>query len=114
MFRTILTGAFALSAAFAACGASSAAVGSGGDDAARAIKVRYPQADLRTPGGAEALAARIELAADRACLNEGYSPGLGLDVCRKWAVADTVRNLDAPLLAKALGLPTRTAAMASR
>lgn len=117
LFRIILTGASALSAAIV-LGASANAAGLDvrNDEEGGVIKLQYAEADLHTPQGVKALAARIRLAADRACRAEAlYASNEGDQRdCRDKAVARTIKDLKAPLLAAALGVPGRQPAVASR
>lgn len=117
MFRIILTGACALSAAIAMSASARAADhGIRGDGEGGSIKLQYAEADLYSAQGANALAVRIRLAADRACRGEALLVSHAGDLagCRERTVARVIKDLDAPLLAAALEVsPPRPAITAS-
>jgi UrcA family protein len=105
MFRTILTGAVALSVTLAMSAAASAAdlTVAGGNEGV--IKLRYTEADLHSTQGAKAMAQRIRVAADEACGSVALfaaNPGVERD-CREAAIDRAAAALKAPLVAEALG-----------
>ena len=117
MFRTILTGALALSAAIAICApANAGGFAVQGQHSNNAIKLKYTEADLNTAQGAKALAGRIRLAADRACRAEAPSASDAGELmeCRQRAIARAIKDLNAPLLADALGRSAGLPAVAIR
>jgi|HubBroStandDraft_1064217.scaffolds.fasta_scaffold871133_1 UrcA family protein len=105
MFRTILTGALALSAALVMGAATSAADLAVNGQSEGAIKLHYAQADLHSVQGAKAMARRIREAADEACGSVALfaaNPGVEHE-CREAAIDRAVKDLNAPLVADALG-----------
>ena len=117
MFRTILTGALALSAALAMSAsvqAASLVVNSDNDD--NVVTLRITDADLHTAHGAKELASRIRVAADRACSAERLAAAVeGVDrECREAAINRAIKDLNAPLLAAALGRSPQVVARSGR
>jgi len=106
VFRTILTGAVALSATLAmVTSANAEGLAVQGQDQGAAIKLQYAQADLYSTQGAKALARRIREAADRSCSAEAtFADALVVESkCREAAINRAIRDLNAPLVADALG-----------
>jgi len=98
MFRTLIM--TALAATCIACAASAQPVPS------NAVRIKVTPADLNTPDGAQRLAFRIRVAAYNVC---GGNFPLGryaadFDDCRQSAIEHSVAGIDAPVLARALGL----------
>ena len=113
MFRRMQTGAVALSAALAmgaAARASDLAV-SGQNEGV--IKLHYAEADLHSVQGAKAMARRIREAADEACSAVApFAANAGVESdCRAAAIDRAVKDLNAPMVADALG--RTSSAMAS-
>jgi UrcA family protein len=114
MFRTILTGAIALSAALAMGAAASAADLAVSGQNEGVIKLHYGEADLHSVQGAKAMARRIREAADEACGSVALfasNPGVERE-CRQAAIDRAVMDLNAPLVADALGRTSRALASA--
>jgi len=106
MFRTILMGAVALSATLAMVASANAeGLPAQGQDQGAAIKLQYAQADLHSTQGAQALARRIRDAADQACSAEApFADALVVESkCREATINRVIRDLNAPLVADALG-----------
>jgi UrcA family protein len=82
------------------------------------VKVKATDADLHTPQGARQLAARITMAAQRACGGNIYPlylrAGSGFYQCRATAVDRAIKDLDAPLVAAALGRSRQIVASTAR
>jgi UrcA family protein len=119
MFRAILTGAFALSAAMAIVApANAGGFAVRGKNADNVIKLQFTEADLNSVQGAKVLAGRIRLSADSVCRAEARlvpvrGPGELME-CREWAIVRAVKDLNAPLVADALGRSARLPALAIR
>jgi UrcA family protein len=112
MSRTILTGVVAL---LGACvvGSAAPAFAASDDGNSAIIKVTFTEADLHTVQGARSLAARLRLAADRACIAQAPWSAASMPECREKAIAGAIKDLHAPLLTDALG-PSHRPAVASR
>jgi UrcA family protein len=106
MFRTILTGAAALSATLAIVASANAeGLAVQGQNQGAAIKLQYAQADLHSTQGAKALARRIREAAVQSCSAEApFADALVVESqCREATINRAIRDLNAPLVADALG-----------
>lgn len=98
MFRSLICGALVW--------ASIAGSAMAQPDQSDAVRIKVTSADLNTPDGARKLAFRLRVAAYRVC---GGDVPLGryaadFDACRQSAVEHAVARIDAPVLARALGL----------
>jgi len=88
-----------------------------GADAPASITIRASAADLGTSQGTKALATRIRAAATTVCggdTDPAARSGDGFVRCREAAISGAVRRLDAPLLARALGLGSQQLASGAR
>jgi UrcA family protein len=114
MFRTILMGAVALPTALAMGAAGRAADLAVNGENGGVIKLHYTDADLHSVQGAKAMARRIREAADEACSSVApFASNPGVDSeCREAAIGRAVRDLNAPLVANALGRTASTLASA--
>jgi UrcA family protein len=76
-----------------------------GQNQGAAIKLRCVQADLHSSQGAKALARRIRAAAVQACSAEAlFADALVVErECKEAAINRVIRELNAPLVADALG-----------
>jgi UrcA family protein len=103
MLHSQLIAALSVSAALAVCGAASAA----GLAASESVVVRTDDVNLHTTAGARLMALRIRNAAAAACGGQVEPVALrvsdGFMRCREAAVDRAVRDLNAPMLADALG-----------
>jgi UrcA family protein len=98
----------ALATALAAVGPATAAPSSDSSIQVVSESVRSSDLDLNTSAGADRLALRIQLAANRVC-GQIYMRGSDdLAPCHKAAIARAVSGLDAPLVKSALGLSPRS------
>ena len=98
MFRSLIV--IALSAA--SIGGAAAAQ----PDLSNTVRIKAPTADLQTPDGARKLAFRIRVAAYKVCggdLPFGREAS-DFDACRQTAIRHTYEEVNAPMLAQALGL----------
>jgi len=70
-----------------------------------AVRVAYSTAELARPDGAAAVAARIRIAARKACGGDDpvVASGSGFQACQQRTVERAARDLGAPLVAEALG-----------
>lgn len=103
MFRTILTGTVALCAALAvAASANAAGLAAQGENA---IKLHYTDGEIHSAEGAKVLARRIREAADKTCNAEApFADALVAEAkCRETAISRAISDLNAPLVADALG-----------
>ena len=80
--------------------------------------VRATSAELQSPDGARRVAFRVRVAADRACGGDVYPlyvrASTGFQTCREEAVDRAAEQVNAPLLSRALGLPSQTIASNDR
>jgi UrcA family protein len=123
MSRFYLPAAAGLSAAlFFGAAAAAASLDPYGANEQVVETVKVADADLHTAKGAKALALRIHAAAERACggdteflVDETILFSNGFIRCREAAIDRAIKDLDAPLLAEALGrAPPRALASAHR
>jgi len=105
MLRSQLIVALGVSAALAACGAASAQGFAAGESTS--VVVRTDDVNLHTAAGARLMALRIRNAAASACGGEVEPVAIrfsdGFVRCRDAAVERAVRDLNAPMVADALG-----------
>ncbi len=89
-----------------------------GASAPAALTVRATPAELGTPRGAKALALRIRVAAATVCGGDVDPPAIrngdGFANCRDAAIDRAIRDLHAPLVARALGRGTERLASDAR
>ena len=105
MLRSQLIVALGVSTALAVCGAASAAGLSASEPAS--VVVRTDDVNLHTTAGARLMALRVRNAAAAVCGGEVLPVALrvsdGFVRCREAAVGRAVRDLNAPMVADALG-----------
>ena len=98
MFRSLIAGALC---AGIVCGAATAQ-----PDPGNTIRIKVKGAELSTPDGARRVALRLRVAAYQVC--GGYAPNgreaADFDACRQSAIQRAMAGIDAPLLARALGV----------
>jgi len=114
MSRIILTGAIALSAALAMGAAASASDLAVNGQNEGVIKLHYAEADLHSVQGAKAMSRRIREAADEACSAVApFAANAGVESdCRAAAIDRAVKDLNAPMVADAIGRMSSTLASA--
>jgi UrcA family protein len=104
MFRSFIVGAL--------CATFAAGVATAQPDPEGSVQIKATAADLNTPDGARKLAFRLRVAAYKVC--GGYTPhgreAADFDACRQSAIEHAVAGLNAPVLAKALGLKSEALA----
>ena len=88
----------------------------GGDNREVNVRVRYTEAETRSPVGSRAVALRVRKAADRVCGGDNplLRPTPRFQRCRDATIDRVVRTLDAAPVAEALGRATGVSAVAVR
>lgn len=117
MFRNLLTGALALAVLAAGAPANAASVFMYGEDGRSVVALKYADADLHTARGAKALALRVRVAAAHVCGGDELAivrTGDQFTWCRNAAIDRAIADVNAPLLADALGRSPRTLASVRR
>ena len=98
MFRSLMVGTL--------CATCAAGVANAQPDLDNAVRIKVTPAELSTPDGARKVAFRLRVAAYTVC--GGYSPhgreATDFDQCRQSAIERAVSGINAPVLARALGL----------
>jgi UrcA family protein len=104
MFRSLILGTL--------CATFVAGVANAQPDFSNAVRIKVIPADLNTPDGARKLALRLRTAAYKVCVGD-YPHGreaADFDRCRQSAIERAVAGINAPVLARALGLEGQTLA----
>jgi UrcA family protein len=109
MFRSFICGALL-------CASMAAGAATAQPDPSDAVRIKVTAADLNTPDGVKRLALRLRVAAYEVC--GGNTPhgreATDFDACRQSAIEHAVAGIDAPVLARALGLGGETLAQSRR